>query len=75
MSLMRAIQSVLLAVALVALGSAPATADHHGEPGIGSFLNCSRPVDPPRCRAPYSAYVRGGLPTTCADCFANFPPN
>lgn len=49
MSLKRAAPSVMLAVVLVVLGSAAASADHHGEPGIGSFLNCNRPVDPPRC--------------------------
>ena len=46
----RAAPSVLLAVILLtALGPATASASHHGNLGVGSFIDCSRPVIPPRC--------------------------
>ena len=46
--LRRAAPSVLLAVVLVVLGSAPVAAENLS-PGVGSFLNCNRPVVPKRC--------------------------
>jgi hypothetical protein len=35
--------------AVVAMAPGPAVAEHHGNPEISSFLDCSRPVTPPRC--------------------------
>jgi hypothetical protein len=49
MSVMRVASSVLLLLAMVAIGPSEATAEHRGNKGIGSFLACDRPVEPPRC--------------------------
>jgi hypothetical protein len=49
MSLRRALPSVLFATLLLAAGPSPIAASHHGQPGIGSFIDCARPVEPPRC--------------------------
>ena len=45
----RVAPTLLFSLVLLAVGPGPAAASHHGEPGIGSFLNCSRPVVPRRC--------------------------
>jgi hypothetical protein len=48
-SVIRAASSVLLLLALLAVGPSGASAEHHGNLGIGSFIDCNRPVVPPRC--------------------------
>lgn len=49
MWLRRALPPILLATLLLAPQPVSTLASHHGEPGIGSFIDCSRPVTPPRC--------------------------
>jgi hypothetical protein len=50
MSLKRGLPPLLLSIVLLAsLGPAATRASHHGQPGIGSFIDCNRPVTPPRC--------------------------
>jgi hypothetical protein len=49
MPLWRVVPGVLLATLLLAQGPAPTAASHHGQPGIGSFIDCKRPVVPRRC--------------------------
>jgi hypothetical protein len=49
MSPKRVAASVLLAATLVTLWPAAASASHHGNLGVGSFIPCNRPVTPPRC--------------------------
>lgn len=49
MSLKRAASSLLLPIMLLALVPATVSAEHHGNPGIGSFLDCDPTLVPPRC--------------------------
>jgi hypothetical protein len=45
----RLLPSVLISLVLFATGPGATNASHHGNPGIGSFLDCNRPLVPPRC--------------------------
>jgi hypothetical protein len=49
MSLKRAVPSLLLPIMLLALGPTAVSAEHHGNPGIGSLLDCDPSLVPPRC--------------------------
>jgi hypothetical protein len=49
MSLKRAVPWVLLTIGLLALGPGAVSGSHHGNLGVGSFIDCNRPVTPPRC--------------------------
>jgi hypothetical protein len=49
MFVMRAASSVLLVLTMISVEPAAVSAEHHGNPGIGSFLDCSRLLVPPRC--------------------------
>ena len=49
MSVSRVASLVLLSLAVLTLGPPEASASHHGNLGVGSFINCNRPVVPPRC--------------------------
>lgn len=71
MSLKRVTSSLLLTGVLFALGPAAASASHHGNPGIGSFLNCNRPLVPPRCvsvgnDAIHYVYIDPSVPNSIA---------
>jgi len=44
-----ALPALLAATLLLGQAPNPVEGSHHGEPGIGSFIDCSRPVTPPRC--------------------------
>lgn len=41
--------AVMLLMAVVAISPGPTAAEHHGNPGIGSYLSCTRPVTPQHC--------------------------
>lgn len=49
MRMLRTGLAVVLLMAMVAISPGPAAAEHHGNPGIGSYLSCSRPVTPKHC--------------------------
>ena len=49
MSVMRALPSVLAVLALLATGPSEAAAHHHGNLGVGSFIDCDEFDNPPRC--------------------------
>jgi hypothetical protein len=49
MKTMRTMTAVMVLATIVAITTGPAAAEHHGNPGIQSFLDCNRPVSPPRC--------------------------
>jgi hypothetical protein len=71
MSLKRAAPSLLLAVVVMALGPAAASASHHGNLGIGSFIDCNRPVVPPRCTSVgndsiHHVYIDPAVPNSIA---------
>jgi hypothetical protein len=69
MSLKRVASSLLLSVLLLSLGSASASAEHHGNLGIGSFIDCYRPLVPPRCTSVgndsiHHVYIDPALPNS-----------
>lgn len=49
MRTMRFLPSVVVLAALLTSAPGPAAAEHHGNPGVGSFLNCNRPATPKHC--------------------------
>ena len=49
MSLKHVVSSLLLPIMLLALVPGTVSAEHHGNPGIGSFLDCDPALVPPRC--------------------------
>jgi len=49
MSVKRMVSSLVLPIMLLALVPATVSAEHHGNPGIGSFLDCDPTLVPPRC--------------------------
>src|SRR5688572_13221302 len=46
---LRFLVPVALLAVLLTSAPRPAAAEHHGNPGIGSFLDCTRPVTPKHC--------------------------
>ena len=67
MSLRRAAPSLLLVLALFAAVPSTAVAEHHGNPGIGSFLNCDPALVPPRCtsvdrNSVHHVFIRASVP-------------
>lgn len=67
MSLPRAAPSLLLVLALFAAVPSTAVAEHHGNPGIGSFLNCDPALVPPRCtsvdrNSVHHVFIRASVP-------------
>ncbi len=71
MPLKRALPTLLLALLLLTLGPAPTSASHHGNLGIGSFIDCNRPVVPPRCTSVgndsiHHVYIDPAVPSSIA---------
>jgi hypothetical protein len=69
MSLKRASSPLLLSVVLLTLAPAAASGSHHGNPGIGSFIDCNRPLVPPRCtsvgnNSTHYVYIDPSVPTS-----------
>ena len=71
MSARRVLSSVLVSFIVLTTWPVAVSATHHGEPGIGSFLDCSRPLVPPRCTSVgndsiHRVYIAPSVPNAIA---------